>query len=268
MIAHMETTPPPMEPIAVNPAPTTSLAARMFNVLAAPGDVFDEVKNSRPSTANWLAPVLLALVVGIISVLIVNTQPAVLQKIHEQQTKAFEKQVQSGKMTQAQADQAEAMAGKFTGPAFLDFVGSIAVVVITFVRLFWWALVLWLLGKWFLHAGFSYQQGLEVAGLISMIMILSSIVTMLLTIWMGEWTPLNLALLSRNADPQSLQHMVLAAGDFFDFWAAGVLAIGLARLAAVPVTKALSLIVAYWLVMDTLLVSAGWFLAHLGSGFK
>ena len=51
---RVETTPPLMEPSAAVPAATTSLAARMVNVLATPAEVFDEVKNAKPSTANWL----------------------------------------------------------------------------------------------------------------------------------------------------------------------------------------------------------------------
>jgi hypothetical protein len=33
-----------MEPPVAGPAPTTSLMARLFNVFATPGDVFDDVK--------------------------------------------------------------------------------------------------------------------------------------------------------------------------------------------------------------------------------
>ena len=36
-----------------------SLAARLLNVFATPGDVFDDVKVAPASTANWLVPALL-----------------------------------------------------------------------------------------------------------------------------------------------------------------------------------------------------------------
>jgi hypothetical protein len=237
-------------------------------VFATPGEVFDEVKGSKPSTANWLVPTLLVLLVGVLSIFIIYSQPAILQQIHEQQTKAIDDQVKSGKITQAQADQEEAVLGKFGGPAIMIFAGSIGVVVVIFARVFWWALVLWLLGKWFLKAGFSYQQALEVAGLASMITILGGLVMTLLTVWLGKITSLSLALCNLNSDPRSLVHMLLTAVDFFELWVMGVLAVGLARLSGASLARALSCTFSYWLVITSLFVSLGWFFAHLSTGFK
>jgi hypothetical protein len=241
---------------------------RLLNVFATPGEVFDEVKGSQPSSANWLVPTLLALLVGIISIFIIYSQPAILQKIHEQQTKVIDDQVKAGKTTQAQADQEEAVMARFGGPTIMIFAGSIGVVVVIFARVFWWALVLWLLGKWFLKAGFSYQQSLETAGLASSITILSGLVMTLLTVCLGKITSLSLALCNPNADPGSLVHMLLTAVDFFELWVMGVLAVGLARLSGASMARAFSLTFGYWLVMTSLLVSLGWFFAHLSTGFK
>lgn len=264
----METTPPILEPSADNPAPTTSLAARMFNVLATPGEVFAEVSAAKPSTANWLVPLLLTLVVGVVAVFVIYSQPAIIQQLHEQTLKTFDDQVKAGKMTRAQADQAEARAEKITGPTVLKFSGVLVVSVVVFARLFWWALVLWLLGRWFLKVGFSYQQALEVAGLALTLEILSGLVTMLLVVCLGKVTTLSLALCAGNADPQGLLHLVLSTVDFFDLWLVGVMASGLARLANVKWSKALSLTFGYWLVMECVWISIGWFSIALGRGFK
>ena len=66
----METAPanPDSEPQPVQ----TTLWSRLLNVFAAPGDVFEEVKNSKPSTANWLAPALIYILVGVISVALIQ----------------------------------------------------------------------------------------------------------------------------------------------------------------------------------------------------
>jgi hypothetical protein len=262
----VETTQPLTEPPVNRPALTTSLLARMGNVFATPGDVFDEVKNARPCTANWLVPVLLCILMGTMSILIIYSQPAILQQINEQQTKMFEDQVQSGKMTRTQADQAEATLGKFGGPAFLKLMGIVGVVIGVFVRVFWWALVLWLLGKWFLQAGFSYQQALEVAGLAFTIMILGSLVNTLLSVCLGKITTLSLALCSGNSDLRSLSHMVLATVDVFELWLTLVMATGLARLSNTPWTRALALTLGYWLAMAGFMVSVAWLAIHLTSG--
>src|SRR6516162_4011560 len=83
-----------------------SLAGRLMNVFAAPGEVFEEVRIRPPSVANWLVPMLIFAVVGTIGAFIMFSQPAIIQQIHEQQAAAMDKQVKDGKLTQAQADQA------------------------------------------------------------------------------------------------------------------------------------------------------------------
>jgi hypothetical protein len=264
----VETIPQFQESPVNPPAPATSLAARMVNVFVTPGEVFDEVKSSPPAPANWLVPVLLCIVMGIISVLVIYSQPAILQKIHDQQTKAFEDQVKAGKMTPAQAEQAEAMVGKFGGPAFMKFMGAISIVVVMFAEVFWWALVLWLLGKWFGQTRFPYQQALEVMGLASTIMLLGSVVVTLLSVTFGQFTGLSLALLSPHSDPSSLSHILLSAVEFFNLWLMFLMASALARLSGTPWAKALSLTLGYWLLMTGLIVSVGWLAIHISSGFK
>jgi len=62
----MQETPPALPPeLPASQPPTTSLAARLMNVFAVPGEVFDEVKASAHSAGNWLLPAL----VGSVSVL-------------------------------------------------------------------------------------------------------------------------------------------------------------------------------------------------------
>ena len=245
-----------------------SLAGRMFNIFAAPGEVFEAVQPARVSTANWLVPLVLSILIGTLSVLIIYSQPAVIQQLRDQQTKAMDDQVQSGKLTRAQADQAEAMTEKFFGPSSIRLFGLISVTVFNLIHVFWWALVLWVLGRLLLRADVTYLKALEVAGLGSMIFILGSVVAALLTVCLGKISTCSLALFASQLDPKSLLHTVLQSIDFFDLWLLGVMTIGLARLAGVNWTKALPLTLAYWLAMEGLLIGITWFFIALGSGFK
>ncbi|HKI69933.1 MAG TPA: hypothetical protein VKA67_10115, partial [Verrucomicrobiae bacterium] len=65
-----ESPPPASQPAPPKPA-HTSLAARLLNVFATPGDVFAEVKASGPCTANWLVPVLFSALVGVFSAIVI-----------------------------------------------------------------------------------------------------------------------------------------------------------------------------------------------------
>jgi len=167
----MEIAPPPL-PVEEVQRPASSLAGRLLNVFAAPGDVFDEIRTSTPSTANWLVPLLLTCLVGIGYVFAVFSQESILQSMRETQEKAMQKQVDARKLTQQQADQRLELAQQFAGPTMIKVFGSVGVVVVNLVMLFFVALVVWLVGKLVFNGGFSYLKAMEVAGLAGAVNIL------------------------------------------------------------------------------------------------
>jgi hypothetical protein len=82
--------------------PAMSLTARLMNIYATPGDVFEVVQQStQRCAANWLVPVFLSCVVGILFTWIALSQPNVEQQIREQQDQKLQKMVDSGKMSAA-----------------------------------------------------------------------------------------------------------------------------------------------------------------------
>jgi len=249
----IEETPPPVpEP------PAMSLAARLLNVFAVPGDVFLQVKATPHTLANWLVPALIASVVGALSGVVILSQPAIQQEIHEQQEQMIEKQVEAGKMSRADADRAEAVMAKMSNPTMLKIFGAFGATASGFARLFWWGLVLWLLGRWLLKAHFGYLKAVEVAGLASMISVLGMIVTMLLVVNFGNLTSTpSLALAVSDFDMKNKGHLLLGAMNVFSFWLVGVMASGLARLAGVPFVRAAFLVLAYWMLAELFQIFTG-----------
>jgi mannitol-specific phosphotransferase system IIBC component len=255
----METTTPIPEPqTAVPQTPATSLAGKLFNVVAAPGEVFNEIATAPARAANWLVPALLYAVIGVISVCILFAQPAIRQTIHDQQVKALDKQVQQGKMTQAQEDQALQVMDRFMGPTMLTIFGSVAVVLFGFFSIFWWAVVLWLLGRWFLKARLGYLKVVEVAGLASVILVLGIIVGTLLAVILGRlYGGPSLALLVSDFDPTNRAHLLLGAANIVYFWHTAVLGVGLAKLSNRSTAKAVAVVFTYWVVAELLLIAVG-----------
>lgn len=231
--------------------------ARLMNVFASPGEVFEDIRASPPAVPNWLVPALLFAVMGIISSMVMFSQPAIVQKIHEEQAKKMDEMVKSGKMSRADADKAEAMAEKFTGPTMLKIFGSVASVIASFVRLLWWALILWLLGK-VLKRSFGYGKALEVIGLASMITVLGSLVTILLIVNLGRMiaTP-SLALTIPDFDVTRKSHLMLGTVNLFYFWQIGVLSVGLAKLAQVSFIRALPLVLTCWILQELFFIFTG-----------
>ena len=141
----METATAPV-PAGENKPPAGSLAGRLFNVFAAPGDVFDEVKSAKTQTTTWLVPVLLSCLIGIIYSVVVFSQDSIVHSIREAQETAVQKQVAAGIITQQQADQAASFMEIFSSPTVLKIIGSIGAVIGGFAYVFLIALALFLIG--------------------------------------------------------------------------------------------------------------------------
>ena len=235
-----------------------SLAARLLNVFAIPGDVFEEIKAAPHAAANWLVPALIASVVGAVSAFLMFSQPTIQQQLREKQERLMEQQVKAGKMTRAQADQALAVAERFTGPTMMKVFGTFGAVGASFARVFWWALVLWLLSRWFLKVHINYLKAAEIAGLAGMIATLGAIVTLLLVVNLGKLfsTP-SLALTIGDFDEKNKSHLLLGTVNVFNFWLIGVLASGLGRLAGVPFVRAALPVLGYWIAWSLVLILIG-----------
>jgi hypothetical protein len=243
---------------AETPQPTMSLTARLFNVFTDPGEVFEQVKNSKPTAANWLVPALILAVAGIISTFVIFSQPVVIQKLHDQQTSALDQQVKDGKMTQAQEDQALPMIEKFTGPGMLKIFGSVGAVVVSFIHIFWWAFVLWLMASLVLKIKIPFMKAGEVAGLGTMVLVLGAIVATLLTVITGKLgATLSPALAITDFNLKNKLHMLLAALNVFNLWLVWVSASGLSRLAGAPFGKSLLIVAIYWLAFTSFLIAIG-----------
>lgn len=249
----METVPP--IPEAEPQPPQTSIWSRLVNIFAAPGEVFEEIKNIKPTVVNWLAPALILMVAGMISSVVIFSQPNVAQQIHEQQQKAFDKQISAGKMTQAQADQAAQMAEKFSGPSMLKIYGCVTAVITSFVIPFWSALLLWLIARYYLKVPIGYMKVLEVAGLSLMITVLAVVVKTLLIILTGNlYAALSPAMLVKHFDQQNSVHQILLVLDVMTFWLLAVRSIGLAKLTGASFGRAAVPVFGVWLVITGLMI--------------
>ena len=258
----MQNTIPALPP---EPPAATSLVARLLNVFAMPGEVFAEVNASPPTTTNWLVPVFMNCIVGAIAAIILMSQPAILQGIREKQDAQFQKMVQQGKMSQADADKAMAVAEKFTGPTMMKISGVIGSVLFGFISFFWWTTVLWLVGRWFLRADFGYTKTMEAAGLASMIGVLGVIVTLLLQVNFSNLTSSpSLALLVNNFDAKKVSHLALGAVNFFGIWRMIVESIALARLAGVPLQRSVFVMIPVWLLCQLVMISFATLTGRLG----
>src|SRR5882757_5484953 len=92
-------TPPPFADTSVA---VTSLTARLLNVFAAPGDVFEEIKARQPVASDWLLPLLVSCLAGVVFIWVVFSQENILRPIREAQEQAIQKQIDAGNMSKEQ----------------------------------------------------------------------------------------------------------------------------------------------------------------------
>lgn len=247
-----------------------SLPARLMNVFAVPGEVFEEVRASSHSVANWLVPVAIACVVGVASVIIVFSQPAIQQQIREKQVaaleKKFDKEVQAGRMTKEQEEKALETMERFMGPTIMKISGSVSFMFYSFVRVFFWGLVLWLVGRWILKVQFDYLKGVEVAGLAMMIGVLGTLVSLLLRVnFSNPAASPSLALTVGEFDEKNMLHVLLAMVNLFDLWQVGVMGVGLARLAGAAFVRATLPVLVVWTAVSLALGTLSSVAVRMGS---
>lgn len=139
----MDAAPIPPPPEAA-PSEPSSLADRLTNVIAAPGELFEEIKSAPVRASNWFVPLLLSCVATVVYITLAFSQPAVLRGLQEQRENAVRKQVAAGKITQAQADQANAAAERIMTPAILKIIGAGAAGAASAGGLFLMGLGIWL----------------------------------------------------------------------------------------------------------------------------
>jgi len=255
----MEEPPPVLDsPPEAPPPPAMSLAARMLNVFAVPGEVFAEVKTSRICVANWLVPALLSAAIAVLDAILVVSQPAFRQQMHdltERVAKALDKKVKAGKVKQADANRALAQFRAIMEPDSLKVLLSTAAALAGLARVFWWAFLLWLLGRRFLKVQLGYPKALELSGLSLMISVLGTVVILLLMVNLPSlFASPNLALAVSDFDASRNSPLLLGAANVFSFWFLAVLSVGLAKLAAVPFLRAAWFVFAAWLIQESCFV--------------
>lgn len=243
--------PPPPVPDDTPPGVTglfSTLRARLFNVFATPGEVFDEVRLSPSCTANWIVPAALFVLVGWLGAWLVFSQPAIQHQINTMTETALEKQFEKSSMSDAQKEAALQQARKWAGLGS-KISGVAAPLLTAFCSPFWWGLIFWLLGNKLMQGRFELMKAVEVAGLSNMIAVLGSVVTTLLIVSLGTvFAVPGPVVFLKQFDPNNPAHGALALFNVMSLWALGVKSVGLSRLAGVSLVKAAAWVFGLWAV--------------------
>lgn len=232
------------------------MLGRMFNVLAAPGEVFADLKERPVRHSNWVVPAIVWTVIGSMAVLLLFSQDWAMVEIKRAQKKAIEAQIAAGKMTQAQADQAAPMMEKVTG-IMVRVGGTLGTMVMAFAAPFVWGFVIWFVGTRFMGGDYEYMKSVEAAGLGSIIYVLAAVVGVLFSFAMGRLTSLTPAFFLSEFDWTSKKHFALAAMNPLYLWYAAVMAVAIAKFSGGSMGKAVMWVLGIWVLLRVVLIAAG-----------
>lgn len=251
------------EPISAAESEATEpmpLGSRLFNVYAAPGEVFESVRQSTPAHANWLVPALISILLGIVFSLVVFSQPDIVASVMDAQKSVMQARVDAGKMTQEQMEQALDASRAFMSTKFMITMGVAGAVVGTPVTFLFMGTLVFLFLRFALKKREPFLRSLELVGLSWMIYVVASLVTLLLVMLKGSINAgPNLALLVGQFDPTSYLHQLLAAINLFTVWFMIVLAVGIARISGRPTGVIVAMALGAWAVIRlSLAIASAW----------
>ena len=227
---------------------TQSFGSRLLNVFASPSEAFDGITATPSKTKFWIIPWLTVIVIGIVSVIIIFTNPVLKEQIAETQSRAIQQRVDEGAMTQQQADMAQEQMESMGG--IMTIIGSIGYALIMTAYFFGGALVFWLVGKLALKSPEGYGTYLALYGTSAWIAVLGAVITLLLQLSMGSVFASasgGLAVYSQY-DPLNEVHRILTRLDVFACWQAIVIGIGLAKITGKPTTTAIGYAMGLWIL--------------------
>jgi hypothetical protein len=225
----------------VNPSETattpSTLGSRLVDIFVSPGEVFDGLKGAQKSTGNWLVPLILGIVISIVTIFVIFSQPTIQQQMIDTQHHQMEKQVLAGKMTQEQMSQAESMIPK-PGSLIWNIFGIVGATIVTAIIILLVALIVWLIGRFVFKAPVKYRLLLEMTGLSYMVMVLGSALSILTILALDSLyaTP-SLAIVIKEYNVDSSIHKLLSQLNIFSIWFVALLGIGLAKICTVNVMK-------------------------------
>ncbi len=229
-----------------------SFTDKLVGVFSSPSEVYENVRQTPPTSSNWVIPTVILIVVGLFMAYLINSNPTLSDQMKrmasEQMEKGLQKQLAAGKLTQEQANQARDQMSGMGSTGTMIFTYASAVLGPVF-GLFLGGLVFWLLGKGVMKATSPYMKVVEVVGLTFFIGALESIVTTILAIGMNTmFASPSLALLVSDFSIENKMHLLAASVNVFTFWTLGVTSIGLSRLFQKDLPKVLVLVFALWVL--------------------
>lgn len=227
---------------------------KLVGVFTEPSLTFEAAAKFPPKTSDWLIPVFALIIVVIISNFLIMSNPIIKQSIVEKQMAMIEKQfsdaVESGSMTQSQADEQmdrirDSMDQQMAAGQIFQVIG---VLIGVFIFFFVVSGVYFLFSRFALKGDGTYASAMVPYGLSFYISIIAAIIQLILSLSMDKhFQDLSVASFM-GTDTSTFIGMLLSKIDIFSIWAYTIISIGLAKMFKSEETgKYLAMVFGLWI---------------------
>jgi hypothetical protein len=246
-----EPTTAPAEPVQ-----PMSFAEKMAGIFASPGEVYENVRLTPKTSSNWVVPLILFIIIVLACQYLMLSNPSLGHQFTAGQRDAIDAMVREGRITQEQADRQMEMMSP--GSPIMMIGILVSTPIMTFLILFLFAFVYWLVGKFAMKATEPYMKVVEVVGLAFYIAAVGKIVATALAFLMDSvHASPSLALLISEFDVKNKLHLALSQINIFTIWNLIVTGIGLSSIFMRDLPKVLVLVFALWVLLTGVLILLG-----------
>ena len=250
---------------AATPIEPLSVTDKFVGIFSEPSATYQNVRDAGPRNSDWLVPLFAFIIILVAGTLLRFANPEFLAQIKQQQIDAMQKQVETGKMTQQQAEQAMDQIDKFGG--IQKIVAPIGAGIGYLVVFFLIVLIYWLLVRYAIKGLATYALMLSVVGLSLYIGIIDQLISILLMYVTGQPLATLSPTLFMHADASAMKDMSfrLAANlNPISIWSYFVVSIGIHKTANVSKAKAFGMVFGLWIAWVALSTIATKFIPGMG----
>lgn len=228
--------------------PTISFGDIIMNVFASPSEAFEGLRTSPVRASVWVVPLILLILLSCGSLFLINSNDSLKAQSEESMRQVYQRQVETNRMTQQQADQA--IEGMERMGGVMIAIRIVTITIFSTAVFFVVALVLWPLGKVGLKAIGGYGKYLELWGTSQWINIFGTVVTIGLILGLNSIyaSPSAALAIYSTFDLFNTTHRILTLLNVFTIWQFVVVGIGLSKYAQKPLALGIGMGAGLWIV--------------------
>ncbi|MFN3135621.1 MAG: YIP1 family protein [Candidatus Kryptonium sp.] len=218
---------------------------KLTGVFTAPAEVFENLVKSKPKTIDWLAPIVILIVLAILSNFLKFSNEQIKDSLIAFQEQRIDKLVEEGKMTEEQAEIAKERMSSFSGAQqIFSVIGVLIGIPIIFLIV---TLVYFLLGKLFLRGNVDFMTIFSIYSLSSLIASVGVIVSTILAFVTGSFFASASPAIFMEVSSDKL-YILASKIEVFTLWQLAVFAVGMAKAFNKEYSSSFAIVFGAWAV--------------------